>query len=300
MNIIPNLHPILVHFSITLIVLMGLLQLIQWFLKTTAENLTMIAVQKWLTLLGSVAVILTVATGLYAAATVNHDTASHLAMMDHRNWALPTAVIFLLGCALFYFLPKLRQSVAGSLFVISLLLVTVTAFKGGELVYRHGLGVLSLPEVTGDGHDHEHGNGHDNGEENIIETQSHDTLDAPLNNDAAKTVLAFHSALTSGNAEQARKLLMDGVIIFEGGGVERSADEYANHHLKSDIAFMSKMKVTLLEHQVEGNGDMAVSMARSKIQGRYKDKDIDLETMETMVLKKHDGNWRIMHIHWSN
>lgn len=118
--------------------------------------------------------------------------------------------------------------------------------------------------------------------------------------DAAKTVVAFHHALNSGDAKQARILLDDSVVIYEGGGVERSAEEYANHHLHADIEFMSKMQVTLLEHQVKTMGDMAVSMSRSKVQGKYQNKDIDIETMETMVLKKHDGNWHIMHIHWSN
>ena len=119
-------------------------------------------------------------------------------------------------------------------------------------------------------------------------------------NDAAKTVIAFHNALNSGNAQRARMLLDDSVVIYEGGGVERSADEYANHHLHADIEFMSKMQVTMLEHQVKTTADMAVSISRSKVQGKYHDKDIDIETMETIVLKKHDGNWRIMHIHWSN
>ena len=133
--------------------------------------------------------------------------------------------------------------------------------------------------------------------------QNHDKSDAlfsGLNNEAAKTVIAFHSALNSGDEQKTRILLDDAVIIFEGGGIERSAEQYANHHMKSDIAFLSNMQVTLLEHQVQGDSDMAVSMARSKIQGKYKDKDMDIETMETIVLEKQAGTWKIVHIHWSN
>ncbi|MCF6301365.1 MAG: hypothetical protein L3J52_09655 [Proteobacteria bacterium] len=48
---------------------------------------------------------------------------------------------------------------AGSLFVIAFLLLGITAFKGGELVYRYGLGVMSLPEVEGEGHAHGGSNG---------------------------------------------------------------------------------------------------------------------------------------------
>ncbi len=47
-------------------------------------------------------------------------------------------------------------------------LLAVTAYKGGELVYRHGLGVLSLPEThegaPGPPHGHHHGGEpHDHG-----------------------------------------------------------------------------------------------------------------------------------------
>ena len=322
-EIIPNLHPIFVHFTVTIIVLTGLLQFIFWLSKDRFNSSIVIGMQKWLTVIGSISVIVTIASGLYAASTVNHDTASHLAMLNHRDWAIPTGLVFLLGSTVFLFLPNRRQTVAGILFSVALLLVTITAFKGGELVYRYGLGVLSLPEVTGDGHDHEHADEmvqpDSTPEENKSEVESmppqeehsHDKTDghhnnkssalfSGLDNEAAKVVTAFHDALNSGNEQRAKMLLSDDVLIFEGGGVERSAKQYADHHMKSDIAFMSKMQVTLLEHQVQGNGDMAVSMARSKIQGRYKDKDIDIETMETMVLRKHDGNWRILHIHWSN
>ena len=121
-----------------------------------------------------------------------------------------------------------------------------------------------------------------------------------LENDAAKTVVAFHKAINSGDADRVRMLLDEAVLIFEGGGVERSAEEYAAHHLKADIAFLLKLKVTSIEHQVQGSSDMAVSMSRSKLVGKYKDKDIDLNTMETIVLRKSNNQWRIIHIHWSN
>ncbi len=329
-EIIPNLHPVFVHFTVTLFVITGLLQLIPWLFKEKVQNNVFIFIQKWLVILGSLAVLVTVVTGVQAYYSVSHDTPSHLAMTDHRNWALITAVIFLLGAALFYFMPKLRQSVAGSCFFVAFLLVTVTAFKGGELVYRHGLGVMALPQVTGEGHDHDHADGgHDHGttenvsaepvvqghQESSHEHSSHEhssdktsdhhqTSTSPLFNgldsEAAKAVIAFHTAINSGNAEQARRLLDDAVIIFEGGGVERSADQYANHHMKSDMAFLNKMNITSEEHQVKIIGEMAISMSRSQIKGNYKDKVIDISSMETMVLRKNNNGWKIIHIHWSN
>ena len=62
-------------------------------------------------------------------------------------------------------------------------------------------------------------------------------LDTP----AAKIVIAFHHALNTGDKITAKSLLADDVTIYEGGGVERSADEYAQHHMNSDMEYLSSV-----------------------------------------------------------
>jgi len=115
----------------------------------------------------------------------------------------------------------------------------------------------------------------------------------------AKVVAEFHKALKKNKKEKVLRLLDDSVLIYEGGGVERSAQEYSSRHLLADIAFMSKMKVELLERQVEVYGNIAVSSSRSKVQGVYNNKKIQKTNMETVVLKKNSGKWKITKIHWS-
>lgn len=121
-----------------------------------------------------------------------------------------------------------------------------------------------------------------------------------LNTDAARTVLDFRDALKAGDSKKARSFLDDKVLIFEGGGVERSADEYANHHMLADMKYIAAVDSKILEHQVSIIGDTALSTSRSKTMGTYKDKVVDYEGMETMVLHKVDNTWKIIHIHWSN
>ena len=121
-----------------------------------------------------------------------------------------------------------------------------------------------------------------------------------IQSEAAKAVSSFHTALKQGDKKAARTLLADNVIIFEGGGIERSADEYANHHMLADMKFLGSVENELLEHQVFTQGDMAYSVARSKTQGNYKGKEINVTGMESMTLKKTDSGWKITHIHWSN
>jgi ketosteroid isomerase-like protein len=115
----------------------------------------------------------------------------------------------------------------------------------------------------------------------------------------AKVVREFHAALKNNKKSAVLKHLDESVLIYEGGGVERSSKEYASHHLMSDLAFMSKMKVNMIEHQVEIHGDVAISSSRSEIEGDYKDKKIKKTSMETLVLKKNNSKWKIIKIHWS-
>ena len=124
-------------------------------------------------------------------------------------------------------------------------------------------------------------------------------LSQGLTSAPGKVVNLFHNALQESNKDVITKLLDTNVLIFEGGGVERSAKEYISHHLISDMAFMSKMKVEKLEHQVVIYGEIAISSSRSRIKGIYKEKTIDRITMESIVLRKIGGKWKIINIHWS-
>lgn len=121
-------------------------------------------------------------------------------------------------------------------------------------------------------------------------------LDTP----AAKAVVTFIKALQTSDVKLARAQLADDMTIYEGGKVERSADEYAHHHMLSDMKFLSAIKSKTLEHQVTVFGNSAVSTSRSYMTGTYKDKELDFQSMATMVLEKKNNEWKIKHIHWSN
>lgn len=121
-----------------------------------------------------------------------------------------------------------------------------------------------------------------------------------LNTEAGRTVLSFHQALSNGQAERVMSALSPDVIILEGSRIERSAEEYRQHHLQADMRFSSAVETTTIEHYVRVYGDTAVSISRSHTVGPYKGKQIDQQGNETLVLKRIDGDWMISHIHWSH
>lgn len=160
-EIIPNWHPIFVHFTVALFSLAVGLFVVIPFVKPPLQQQWQI-VARWALWFGAGFTILTGLTGLYAYNTVAHDTPSHLAMTEHRNWAIATIVLFLTLTA-WSVLRVRRNQTFGTVFIIALVIsggvLASTAWHGGEVVYRYGLGVMSLPKVEGEGHSHSHADG---------------------------------------------------------------------------------------------------------------------------------------------
>jgi len=165
-EIIPNWHPIFVHFTIGLLITAAILLVAgRW-----RGNADILAAARWNLWLGGLAVAATVITGFLAYNSVAHDAPSHAAMHLHRNWALPTAALFLLA-ALWSLVARSREPERRAPFLVLVLVaaagLTVTGWLGAENVYRYGLGVMSLPKAEDEGHahgdggeaaSHEHGN----------------------------------------------------------------------------------------------------------------------------------------------
>ncbi len=166
LTILPNWHPLFVHFTVALLIVATAMHVLSHFVSNSGLRNQLTIVARWNLWIGVGFTLITVALGWYAYYTVDHDTPSHLAMTIHRNWAMATLVAFL-GIAAWEFNLHRHGKGKGWLFTSLLVgaasLVLVTAWHGGELVYRYGLGVMSMPKPDGAGHDHDHG-GMDHGD----------------------------------------------------------------------------------------------------------------------------------------
>ena len=158
MEIIPNYHPILVHFTIALMgtsfvtYLLGLL-----LTRCQRWQTEAFIVSRWCLWLAALATIATVIAGFHAYFTVAHDTPSHQVMTVHRNWGIATAIVIWLMaiCSLIKCCREKKPGVSfASGLLVAFILVMITGWYGAELVYRYGLGVKSLPTPSA------HGSGH--------------------------------------------------------------------------------------------------------------------------------------------
>jgi len=173
MEIIPNYHPMLVHFSIALLSMAALFYSAAFITKNSARSQTLLAAARWNLWSGMLISFVTVLTGWLAYNSVDHDALSHEAMTVHRNWALPTLGLWAIATLWSFFIAKDKP---GAAFILWLWLSTgalmTTGYLGAENVYRHGIGVMRLPvteeqdshakgEEVKEEHDHGHSPGHE-------------------------------------------------------------------------------------------------------------------------------------------
>lgn len=126
-------------------------------------------------------------------------------------------------------------------------------------------------------------------------------ISAPLQAaNPTEKVAAFHQALANGKLEQVSTLLSPDIQIYESGYVERSRKEYAGHHLPADIEFAKATTNKVLKQTERVEGNLAVVLQETETTGKFKGNTIHLFGTETALLEKHEGEWVIVHIHWSS
>ena len=160
-EVIPNWHPLFVHFTIALLSMSALFFIGLKLVQNQSMRSQLIVLAYWNLWLGTGFAVVTVIAGWFAYNSVAHDAQSHAAMTEHRNWALITLATFIV--ATFWsvkgFNSKKNTGMPFIIFMfVAFLLLVSTGWHGSEAVYRYGLGVMSLPKVEGDGHEHEHTN----------------------------------------------------------------------------------------------------------------------------------------------
>lgn len=199
MEIIPNWHPAFVHFTVALLTVSTLLFLVSKLATNWRLEDQWLATAYWNLWIGTLVTIGTAIAGWYAFNTVEHDTESHKVMLEHRNYALSTLAVFVVLAvwAIFQYRAAKRPS---AIFIIAAFvgwgLVLTTAWHGGELVYRHGLGVMALPKVG----PHSHANGaEDHGHPEDVGAHGH--VDDGHAHDGAATDDHHQDALEGGNAD---------------------------------------------------------------------------------------------------
>ncbi|WP_047536715.1 DUF2231 domain-containing protein [Methylotenera versatilis] len=156
-QIIPNFHPIVVHFPIALTIIAFLLSIAAYARRSHPISAQLAAAGHFILWLAAIGAATAVLFGWLAFNSVNHDDAGHAAMLLHRSWAIPSALGLILLASWDAWKYRVNELISVPMLFLLLLLsqaIAVTAWLGGEVVYRHGIGVLSIPASEGAGHGH--------------------------------------------------------------------------------------------------------------------------------------------------
>ena len=137
-------HPILVHLPLVGLVLAVAFDLIA-ARNRSARWRDPATVLWWAGLLGAAAAV---TTGLLAYGRVEHSDPAHVEMTLHRNLALAAVTLLLVTAVWRWRRPYARG--AGLLGVIGAGVLGVVGYLGGDLVYRHALGLptATLEQIT--------------------------------------------------------------------------------------------------------------------------------------------------------
>lgn len=118
--------------------------------------------------------------------------------------------------------------------------------------------------------------------------------------DAVKVVDAFSAAIKAAKITDAGNLLDPKALILESGSSERIRDEYLQSHAMADAAFMQTAQQQLRYRQARAEGNVAWVGSESMLRTVKDGKEVVILSTETMVLRKGQDGWRIIHIHWSS
>jgi len=163
-EIIPNWHPAFVHFPIVFATAAVFFAALGVLYKTKPWAQQCLLFGHWMLWAAAIFACIAAVFGWFAYNSVEHDEAGHQAITLHAYWALSAVGALVLLAALdahsrrFVGMPGYGFLV---LLAVAWALVISTAWHGGEVVFRHGLGVMSLPKPENHGHDHAHGEGHE-------------------------------------------------------------------------------------------------------------------------------------------
>jgi uncharacterized membrane protein len=138
-----NIHPLLVHLPIGLFSGFVLAEALAFMSRR--ESLRQAA--SWMLYFGTLGAAVTVATGLWAANTVEHDDAVHAIMERHETYGI--AVLATAGLlSLWRLLARANFSAQGRVIHFAgalglMAMVTLGADLGGMMVYRYAVGVTT-------------------------------------------------------------------------------------------------------------------------------------------------------------
>ncbi|HXG55137.1 MAG TPA: nuclear transport factor 2 family protein [Vicinamibacterales bacterium] len=126
----------------------------------------------------------------------------------------------------------------------------------------------------------------------------------PSNADAAmvtKWLADYDAAFNAKDLDKLATFYHPEVTIYEGGGINRGWADYRDHHLGPELKQFANLQFAHSNTVVRMIGpDAAYATAEYSLKAKMGERDIDSGGLETLVLIKEGGAWKIRHSHTSS
>ena len=148
MTLLPGWHPMVVHFPLALVVVAALSLLAARLLRAERHCATLATLGTWNLCLGAFAALFALGTGLAATIHLQAGPEAHQAISLHMKWAV-SATLALVLLAVWRGAGTAQESRPSWIFIVLLMAATaaliMTGYRGGQNVYRYGVGVHGIP-----------------------------------------------------------------------------------------------------------------------------------------------------------
>lgn len=139
--------------------------------------------------------------------------------------------------------------------------------------------------LSGPAHAQEHGSGH----------AGHDAM-------AVRAIVLAHADAVQRGDVAALDTLWSSepdVMIVEGAGADIGWARYRDHHLRPELEAFTGLQYSYDQVRTHVVDDVAWATFDYSLRGTLKDREIDIAGKGTMILRRTDGDWRIVHSHTS-
>ena len=115
-----------------------------------------------------------------------------------------------------------------------------------------------------------------------------------------KALGTYDQAVAKKDVETVRNLLAPDLLLYEHSVRNDGAKDVFENHLKPEILEGEGLQLSFSDLRVTASTELALVTRQYRVQGKFEGKAIDSTGNETQVWRKTDGQWKILHIHYSH
>ncbi|GAC1641097.1 MAG: hypothetical protein NVS9B14_22710 [Candidatus Acidiferrum sp.] len=122
----------------------------------------------------------------------------------------------------------------------------------------------------------------------------------PAEDSLRKTLAIYDEAVAKKDVETVRTFLAPELLLYEHSVRNDGAKDAFDNHLKPEILEADGLQLSFSDLRVTANSGLALVTRQYQVKGTFQGKAVDSTGNETQVWKRTDGQWKLIHIHYSH